>query len=117
MHLTPRENERLTLFVAAEFARRKFRDGVKLNHPETIAIICDELLEQARYGNKSLSDVIALGRRILTKEDVMMGVDKLIPILQVEGMFDDGAKLITVYDPITCSTRSELEGESYITFK
>jgi len=115
MHLTPRETERLELFLAAELARRRFKQRIKLNHPEAVAIICDELVEQARFGEKKLVEVIALGRRILTKEDVLPGVDKLIPMIQVEGLFNDGTKLITVHHPIAFSTREELNGETYLT--
>jgi len=115
MHLTPRETERLLIYVAAELARRRWRNGMKLNYPEAMAIICDELLEQARGGTKRLSEVIAFGSRILTKEDVMEGVAELMPIIQVEGMFPDGSKLITVYEPIRLPNREELANETYIT--
>lgn len=115
MHLTPRENERLIIFTVAELARRRMRNGVKLNHPEAVAIICDELLEQARGGEKRLVDIIAFGPHILTQEEVLDGVEQLIPIIQVEGMFSDGSKLITVHDPIRFSTRKELEIDKYLT--
>jgi urease subunit gamma len=119
MHLTPRENERLLIYTAAELARRRLRNGVKLNHPEAVAIICDELLEQARGGQKRLVDVIAFGSHILTQEEVLDGVEQLIPMIQVEGMFSDGTKLITVHDPIRFSTRKELavevEVDKYLT--
>ncbi|EXX86293.1 urease subunit gamma [Paenibacillus darwinianus] len=115
MHLTPRENERLTIYTAAELARRRLRNGVKLNYPEAVAVICDELLEQARGGEKRLTDVIAFGSHILTQEDVLEGVEQLMPMIQVEGMFPDGSKLITVHDPIRFSTRKELEAENYLT--
>lgn len=115
MHLTPRENERLELFLAAELARRRFRNKIKLNHPETVAIICDELLEQARFGQKNLTEVISFGRRILTREDVLSGVEKLLQVIQVEGLFNDGTKLITIHNPIAYSTREELKDEKYIT--
>lgn len=116
MHLTPRENERLTIFLAAELARRRLKNGIKLNHPEAVAFLCDELLEQARLGEKSLVDVIAFGGHILTLEDVLPGVDKLVPMVQVEGLFLDGTKLITVHEPIRFSTRKELGNVTYLTF-
>ncbi len=115
MHLTPRENERLIIYTAAELARRRLKNGIKLNHPEAVAIICDELLEQAREGGKRLADVIAFGSHILTQEEVLEGVEQLIPMIQVEGMFSDGSRLITVHDPIRFSTRRELEAEKYLT--
>lgn len=115
MNLTPREKERLDLYLAAELARRRFRHELKLNYPEAVAIICDELVEQARFGKKSLAEVIALGRRIITKEDVMPGVEELLKIVQVEGLFNDGTKLITIHDPIAFSTREEIKQEAYLT--
>ena len=115
MNLTPRESERLDVFLAAELARRRFRNNIKLNYPEASAIICDELVEQARAGEKSLTEVIALGRRILTREDVMPGVEELLSIIQVEGLFDDGTKLITIHNPISFSSRDELKEEAYLT--
>jgi urease gamma subunit len=115
MHLTPRENDRLTIFLTAELARRRFKRGILLNLPETIAILCDELLEQARLGEKTLVETIAFGAHILTKVDVMPGVEALLPIIQVEGLFLDGSKLISVHEPIRFSNRMELENEVYMT--
>lgn len=115
MHLTPRENERLLVFSAAELARRRIRNGMKLNYPEAIAILCDELMEQAVVGNKRLADVISFGTQILSQEDVLPGVRELIPIVQVEGMFSDGSKLITIHDPIRHPTRAEIGDQSYLT--
>jgi len=99
MMLTPPELERLTIFVAAEMARRRKSKGLKLNHPEAHAYIVDALLEGAREG-RSLSELIGLGATLLNTDDVMAGVSRLMPVVQVEGMFPDGAKLITVHDPI-----------------
>ena len=99
MMLTPTELERLTIFVAAELARRRMGKGLKLNHPEAQAYIVDELLEGAREG-RSLADLIGYGATLLNTDDVMAGVPRLMPVVQVEGMFPDGAKLITVHDPI-----------------
>lgn len=115
MHLTPREQERLLLFTTAELARRRLRNGMRLNLPETVAILCDELTEQAVAGGKRLSEVIAFGTSILTEEDVLPGVRELLPVLQVEGMFSDGSKLITVYDPIRFAKRSDLGEQFYLT--
>tara|TARA_B100000674_G_C37582037_1_gene796798 strand:- start:20 stop:712 length:693 start_codon:yes stop_codon:yes gene_type:complete len=99
MLLTPTEIERLTIFTAAEIARKRKAKGLSLNHPETIAYITDEILEGAREG-KSVAELISYGSTILNSDDVMPGVSDLIPIIQVEGMFPDGTKLVTVHDPI-----------------
>ena len=99
MRLTPTEMERLTIFAAAEFARRRRARGRKLNHPEAVALIADELLEAAHDG-QSLADVIALGATLLTTDDVLPGVATLMPLLTVEGQFLDGPKMIAVHDPI-----------------
>jgi urease subunit gamma/beta len=99
MLLTPTELERLTIFSAAELARKRRAKGLKLNHPETVAIITDEILEGAREG-KSVADLMSLGSTILTSADVMPGVAAMLPILQVEGVFPDGTKLVTVHEPI-----------------
>jgi urease subunit gamma/beta len=99
MLLTPTELERLTIFSAAELARRRRAKGLKLNHPEAVAIITDEILEGAREG-KSVADLMSLGSTILTTRDVMPGVASMVPILQVEGVFPDGTKLVTVHEPI-----------------
>jgi urease subunit gamma/beta len=99
MLLTPTELERLTIFSAAELARRRRARGLRLNHPEAVAIIADDILEGARDG-KSVSDLISYGSTILTTDDVMPGVADMMPILQVEGTFPDGTKLVTVHEPI-----------------
>jgi urease subunit gamma/beta len=99
MHLTPVEQERLWLFLAAELARRRRAAGVKLNHPEAVALICDELIEAARAGG-SYDDVRALGHRILSEDDVLPGVADLIDRVQVEPLFEDGSQLVTLYFPI-----------------
>jgi urease subunit gamma/beta len=97
--LTPTELERLTIYTAAELARRRRAKGLKLNHPEATAIIADEILEGAREG-RSVADLIAFGSTLLTTDDVMPGVAEMMPMLQVEGTFPDGTKLVTVHDPI-----------------
>jgi urease subunit gamma/beta len=99
MLLTPTELERLTIFTAAELARKRRAKALKLNHPEAVAIITDEILEGAREG-RSVADLMSLGSTILTTADVMPGVASMLPILQVEGMFPDGTKLVTVHEPI-----------------
>ena len=99
MLLTPTELERLTIFSAAELARKRRAKGLKLNHPEAVAIITDEILEGAREG-KGVAALMSLGSTILTTDDVMPGVASMLPILQVEGVFPDGTKLVTVHEPI-----------------
>ena len=99
MLLTPTELERLTIFTAAELARRRRAKGLKLNHPEAVALITDEILEGAREG-RSVADLMSSGSAILTTEDVMPGVATMLPILQVEGVFPDGTKLVTIHEPI-----------------
>jgi len=99
MHLTPREHEKLLLFTAAEVARRRRARGVKLNHPEAVALISSEILEGARDG-QSVSQLMEFGGTILTKDDVMDGVGEMIEEVQVEATFPDGTKLVTVHHPI-----------------
>ena len=99
MHLSPKESDRLLLFLAAELARRRRADGVRLNYPEARALIADEICEGARRG-RSVAELMDLGGRILTTDDVMPGVADLIDVLQVEPMFEDGQKLVTVHQPI-----------------
>lgn len=99
MLLTPTELERLTIFTAAELARKRRARGVRLNHPEAVALICDEILEGARDG-RGVADLIGFGATILNSDDVMPGVGAMLPMLQVEATFPDGTKLVTVHDPI-----------------
>lgn len=99
MLLTPTEIERLTIYTAAELARKRRKKGLKLNHPEATALIADDILEGAREG-RSVADLISAGAQLLTTDDVMPGVAELMPMLQVEGTFPDGTKLVTVHDPI-----------------
>lgn len=103
MHLSPRETDRLLLFSAAELARRRRARGLKLNYPEARALIADEILEGARDG-RSVAELMDYGATILTTDDVMPGVDVLVGTLQVEAMFPDGQKLVTVHDPIRTGT-------------
>ena len=99
MLLTPTEMERLTIFTAAELSRKRKAKGLKLNHPEAIAFITDEILEGAREG-RSVADLISFGSTLLRTDDVLPGVSDLISMIQVEGTFPDGTKLVTVHDPI-----------------
>lgn len=99
MHLTPREQEKLLIFVAAEVARKRQARGLKLNHPEAIAIIAAEILEAARDG-KSVAEIMTFGATILKRENVMDGVAEMIHDVQVEATFSDGTKLVTIHDPI-----------------
>ena len=100
MHLTPREIEKLMVFTAGEVARKRRDRGLKLNHPEAVALIASEILEEIRDG-KTVAELMRLGRTILTADDVMDGVPEMIPEIQVEGTFPDGTKLVTIHDPIT----------------
>jgi urease subunit gamma len=99
MRLSPRETEKLLLFTAAEVARRRRARGLKLNHPEAVALISAEILEGARDG-KTVSELMSLGATVLTRDDVMEGVAELVTEVGVEATFPDGTKLVTVHDPI-----------------
>ncbi|HET7341729.1 MAG TPA: urease subunit gamma [Methylomirabilota bacterium] len=99
MHLTPREQEKLVIFTAAEVARRRRARGLKLNHPEALALITAEILEGIRDG-RTVSELMESGLGILRREDVMEGVPEMIDEVQVEGTFPDGTKLVTVHRPI-----------------
>ena len=99
MHLTPREQEKLLIVVAADLARRRQARGLKLNHPEAVALITAELLEGARDG-RSVADLMQAGQQILGREQVMAGVPEMIEEISVEATFPDGTKLITVHHPI-----------------
>jgi urease subunit gamma/beta len=104
MRLSPKETDRLMLFLAAELARRRRADGVLLNYPEATALIADEICEGARRG-QSVAELMDLGGRLLTTDDVLPGVAELIDVLQVEPMFEDGQKLVTVHGPIGPGSR------------
>ncbi len=99
MHLSPREQEKLLIVVAADLARRRRDRGLKLNHPEAVALIAAEILEGARDG-RSVSELMSFGTTILRRDDVMEGVPEMIHDVQVEATFPDGTKLVTVHDPI-----------------
>ena len=99
MHLTPREQDKLLVWVAAEVARRRRARGLKLNYPEALALITAEVLEGIRDG-RSVSDLMAFGMTILGRDDVMEGVPEMLDEVQVEGTFPDGTKLVTIHSPI-----------------
>lgn len=99
MRLTPREMDRLTIFSAAELARRRRARGLKLNHPEATALICDEIMECARDGN-SYQETLELATQVLRREDVMEGVAELVDPIRVEVSFPEGTKLMFVRNPI-----------------
>ncbi|NCA70545.1 MAG: urease subunit gamma [Sphingobacteriia bacterium] len=99
MDLTPREKDKLLLFTAALLAERRLARGVKLNHPEAVALISAAILEGARDG-RTVAELMSLGRAVLTREQVMDGVPEMIHEVQVEATFPDGTKLVTVHTPI-----------------
>ncbi|KRP34589.1 MAG: urease subunit gamma [Opitutales bacterium] len=99
MHLTPREQDKLMIVVAADLARRRLGRGLKLNYPESIALISYEILEGIRDG-QTVADLMSFGTTILKRDDVMAGVPEMIHEVQVEGTFPDGTKLVTVHNPI-----------------
>lgn len=99
MHLTIREQEKLMIVVAAEVARKRKKKGLKLNYPESVALITDELLEGAREGRK-VEDLMEYGTKVLSRNDVMAGVPEMVLTVQVEATFPDGTKLVTVHNPI-----------------
>ena len=108
MNLSPKEKERLTVFMAAELARRRRERGVKLNHPETVAYISDWACERAREG-MSVAEIRREATALLTREDVMDGVPEMVGMVQVEPMFPDGTKLVTIHDPIRADSPEQLE--------
>ena len=99
LHFTQRKQDKLMIVVAAEVARRRKARGLKLNHPEALALISDELLEGARDG-KTVAELMSYGKTILNEDDVMEGVANMITELEIEATFPDGTKLITVHHPI-----------------
>ena len=99
MNLTPREKDKLLVSMAAMVARRRLERGVKLNHPEAVALISDFVVEGARDG-KSVADLMTEGANVITRDEVMEGVAEMIHDVQVEATFPDGTKLVTVHEPI-----------------
>lgn len=100
MQLTPHEQERLLVHVAADVARRRQERGLKLNHPESVAILTAFVLESARDG-RTVADLMDSGRRVLRRDDVMDGVAELVDEVQIEATFPDGTKLVTLHEPIS----------------
>lgn len=99
MHLSPREQDKLMIYVAAQLAADRKKRGLKLNHPEAVAYMTAAVLEGIRDG-KSVAELMTYGTQILARKDVMPGVPEMIPNFQVEGTFPDGTKLVTVHNPI-----------------
>ncbi|HHG6448402.1 urease subunit gamma [Staphylococcus pseudintermedius] len=99
MHFTQREQDKLMIVVAADLARRRKARGLKLNHPEAVALISYEILEGARDG-KTVAELMSYGREILSKDDVMEGVEVMVTDIEIEATFPDGTKLITIHHPI-----------------
>ena len=110
MHLTPREQEKLLIFTAAEVARRRRARGLKLNHPEAVALITDFVVEGARDG-RSVAELMEAGAHVLTADQVMDGIPEMIHDIQVEATFPDGTKLVTVHNPIRGATGALQPGE------
>jgi urease subunit gamma len=99
MNLTPREKDKLLIAMAALVARRRLERGVRLNHPEAVALITDFVVEGARDG-RSVAELMEAGAKVLTRDQVMEGVAEMIHDVQVEATFPDGTKLVTVHEPI-----------------
>jgi urease subunit gamma len=99
MHLTPREKDKLMIATAAMVARRRLERGVKLNHPEAVALISDFIMEGARDG-RTVADLMEAGAHVLSRQQVMDGIAEMIAEIQIEATFPDGTKLVTVHDPI-----------------
>ncbi|MSV33901.1 MAG: urease subunit gamma [Nitrosarchaeum sp.] len=99
MMFTPKDLDKLSIFVVAQLAQRRKDRGLKLNHPEAVALITDHILEGARDG-KTVSDLMVSGNKVLRRDDVLPGVSELIHTIQVEATFEDGTKLVTVHNPI-----------------
>src|SRR5258706_4554147 len=100
MLLTPKEQDRLTIFTIAEMARKRRARGIRLNHPEAVALICDEVMEEARTG-RSYDEVVAHGMRVLHGAEVLDGVVELTSTICIEVLFDDGTKLVVLHNPIS----------------
>ena len=110
MHLTPREQDKLLGYLAAQLARARQARGLKLNHPEAVAILAHEIVEGARDG-RSVADLMAYGKQILGADDVLPGVAAMIDEVQVEATFPDGTKLVTVHQPIPIGDEDRVPGE------
>src|SRR5258705_7815382 len=101
MHLSPRELDKLLLHQAGSLAQRRLARGLRLNHPECVALIATVILEFIRDGNKSVAELMDVGRQLLGRRQVMSGVPEMVHEVQVEGTFRDGTKLVTVHHPVT----------------
>jgi urease subunit gamma len=99
MHLTPREIEKVLIYSLADVSLKRKAKGLKLNHPEAMAVICAAAMDGAREG-KTVEEVMADAAHVLTRDDVMEGVVEMIPFVQLEAVFSDGSRLVTVHDPI-----------------
>ena len=99
MQLTPREKDKLLIAMAAQVARRRLERGVKLNHPETVALITDYVVEGARDG-RTVADLMQAGAHVVSRDQVMDGIVEMIHDIQVEATFPDGVKLVTVHEPV-----------------
>ncbi|HEY9759233.1 MAG TPA: urease subunit gamma [Oculatellaceae cyanobacterium] len=99
MHLSPQEQDKLMIFLAAQLAERRRARGLKLNYPESVALITFAILEGARDG-KSVAELVTEGTKVLTRDDVMEGVADMVHVVQVEATFPDGTKLVSVHSPI-----------------
>jgi urease subunit gamma len=99
VRLTPHEQERLLVSYAGELAQRRLARGLRLNHPETVAVLCSFVLEGARDG-RTVVDLMAAGRSVLSRADVMDGVPEMLESVQIEATFPDGTKLVTIHEPI-----------------
>lgn len=99
MYLTPREFDKLLIYMLADVALRRKEQGLKLNHPEAVAVISAAALDGARAG-KTVEEVMTLASKVLSRADVMDGVADIIPVVQLEAVFDDGSRLVTVHSPI-----------------
>src|SRR5215471_16555723 len=108
MQLTPKEQDRLTIFTLAELARKRRKRGIKLNYPEAVALICDEVMEEARAGS-SFDEVVKHGMQVLTAADVMEGVPELASKIYVEPLFEDGTKLVVLHHPIQRAVKDNAE--------
>jgi urease subunit gamma len=99
MYLTPREFDKLLIYMLAGVALRRKEEGLKLNHPEAVAVISAAALDGARAG-KSVEEVMTLASKVLTRADVMDGVADMVPVVQLEAVFEDGSRLVSVHSPI-----------------
>lgn len=104
MMLAPREMDKMHIYALAQLARRRRDRGTKLNYEEAIAIVCEEMLEGARDG-KSVAELMAFGRQVVTTEECMEGVSDLVHVVQIEATFPDGTKLVSVHEPVQPKTK------------